>query len=143
MEAKELRIGNYITSKSSSLDYWEVTASDIEHISDNPSHYAPIPLTEDWLVKFGFKNKPNEMYINKSQYLLQVTGEYEEDGSINRDETWFDGIGDYSWIKEGGLKTMSVNVLCRGNYVCNCAKYVHQLQNLYFALTGEELTINE
>lgn len=150
MDSKELRIGNFVN--------YEGHNSIVNGVIDVPlfgrcviigdnepgeKYVYPIPLTEEWLFRFGFKNKPNEMYINKSQYLLQVTGEYEEDGSINIDETWFDGIGDYSWIKEGGLKTMSVNVLCRGNYVCNCSKYVHQLQNLYFALTGQELTINE
>ena len=81
------------------------------------------------------------MYVNGFQYLLQVDGNHDDikiEG-IDRDGVWFDGIGGYSWIKD---KTLVVNTLCRGNYASNSIKHVHQLQNLYFALTQKELTLN-
>jgi hypothetical protein len=66
----------------------------------------PIPLTEEWLLKFGF-----------------------------------DKI-DFQFIKNG-IKLFPIRDLYyRGNFpIKSDIKYVHQLQNLFFALTGEELTI--
>ena len=168
MKANELRIGNkfkMIGSSDSFVNTVFAIADNTERGKfncDTPTHkemyshlittnengnqYKPweiegISITEEWLSKLGFTKIPDQTYINGNKFVMQVTGELNEDGSINRDGTWFDGIGDYSWLKADGLKTMSVNVLCRGNYVCNCAKYVHQLQNLYFVITGEELKI--
>lgn len=66
----------------------------------------PIPLTEEWLVKFGFFN--NEL---KAEHNLFV---------------WYEN--------HIGIKGMLGIVK-----PCKCI-YAHQLQNLYFALTGKELT---
>jgi hypothetical protein len=77
--------------------------------------YTPIPLTEEWLLKFGFKPK-------------MIETEY------------------YSFWKIGHLgarydkKTHEVEITYIGAFLKHI-KNVHQLQNLYFALTGEELTI--
>ena len=90
--------------------------------------FKPIDLTRDWLLKMGFSEIKNECYVNNIQYILQV------DGS-GLDSTCFDGIGT---IKQGELV---VNVLCKGNYVCNSLDYVHQIQNLYYELKREELII--
>jgi hypothetical protein len=153
MKAENLRIGNYV--KSDGLDcyinfffggqYVDLELIGFEYTDDNHEqkieYLEPIPLTEEWLLKLGFIGLENESYCNKKQWTLQVTGNrYEDDNTINRDETWFDGIGDYSWLPNSTKpKTMVVNTLCRGNYVCNSVDSVHTLQNLYFALTGEEL----
>jgi hypothetical protein len=73
----------------------------------NPEELKPIPLTEEWLLKFGFeKNITTDLYPTFSYDILNVN----------------DGI---------------VYVLNYG--FVNHIKYIHQLQNLYFALTGEEL----
>lgn len=161
MKANELRIGNWveyfgknkqidgIKSMSISKGYAvEIISTDIH--GNSTSEYSPleslslqpIPLTEEWLLKFGFHYIDKQSYCNKKQWLLQVTRGSNEDGSINRDGTWFDGIGDRSWLPNSNKpKTMVVSTLCRGNYVCGSVEYVHQLQNLYFALTGEELKL--
>ena len=150
MEAKELRIGNKIETedgietviavgKDRDGDWCEVLDSNNEPMSRLIKDVKPIPLTEEWLGKLGFTAVENKMYVNGKQWLMQVTRDYgDEEEIINRDGTWFDGIGTHSFRKDGA---MAVNVLCRGNYVCNTASTVHQLQNLYFALTGKELTI--
>jgi hypothetical protein len=71
----------------------------------------PIPLTEEWLLKFGFHLDPyknfelNNININRLNFKLTI---FEDDDRYDIP-----------------IKT----------------KYVHQLQNLYFALTGEELII--
>lgn len=69
------------------------------------SYLEPIPLTEDWLIKFGFKDSQKT-----EGHLL------------------FNWYSDHIGIK--GMLGMVKPYKCR---------YVHQLQNLYFALTGEEL----
>ena len=72
----------------------------------------PIPLTEEWLLKFGFeKNKNSDLYFRLNNYEYFI-----ENGIIDNG---------YSRMNEISVK------------------YVHQLQNLYFALTGKELEIIE
>jgi len=112
MKASELRIGNLVYD-SENFDY---QIQGYEFYLDIVEDFNPIQLTEEWLLKFGFKllcrkdnNGYNEtlFYMGKTGYLL-----------IQLDEGW-------------GCKFLQGNKL----------KHVHQLQNLYFALTGEELKI--
>jgi len=79
----------------------------------------PIPLTEEWLFKFGFKTRTTENI--SVQYFI---GENPITGDWLFDIIWLKG-DEYPFYRNGFFKI----------------KYVHQLQNLYFALTGEELTI--
>lgn len=71
--------------------------------------YKPIKVTEDWLLMLGFIIEREGVY---SFYYHGVT------------------IIGY-WLIDG-----ATNV---GNFIPQNIKSVHQLQNLYFALTGEEL----
>lgn len=130
MEAKELRIGNWILNgineefqvNGITIDYFELGQSMF-------GEFKPIPLTEEWLIKFGFDKNINEMQVDGIEMKLQISG-YDRDGS------WFSSCG----TMDGGLVVLC---LCRGNYFSNNIMYVHQLQNVFFALTGEELTINQ
>jgi hypothetical protein len=88
-------------------------------LSGNGDHADPIPLSEEWLVKFGFKK------------TVEVTWSfgYEKEYNVYRKEDLtYNGI-QAAWWYNGLLK--------------NQPEFVHQLQNLYFALTGSELTIKE
>lgn len=129
MKANELRIGNLINRQ----DYiCKVTKIEEGGIITEPLEYKgemfvkqgvePIPLTEEWLVKFGFDNK----FGFKKQF-----GESYEEGTI---------IFEYYFNTEE-LKIFQGYGGGDGGYIKIKCKYVHQLQNLYFALTGEELTI--
>ena len=70
----------------------------------------PIPLTEEWLLKAGFEFKGKR---------------------ISKD--WF-----YLWNDENRIVFALAEMQDEtGTYLE--IKYVHQLQNLYFALTGKEL----
>lgn len=91
-----LRVDNvlFIQSKLTTSTFFEL-----------PEKYKPIPITEEWLLKFGFDKIENGTYLNKF-YVTIVSGYC------------------VFWITD----TYSVAI-----------KYVHQLQNIYFALTGEEL----
>ncbi|WP_223559578.1 hypothetical protein [Chryseobacterium lathyri] len=81
----------------------------------------PIELTEEWLLKFGFeieKSNSHCIAFNENyEHELQLDKEFE-----TKENCW--NITKYG----GGYRLIY---------------YVHQLQNLYFALTGEELTIKE
>lgn len=115
MCSKELRIGNFIQLFRTPTDF-EMTAHAIAAIdSDNvqladgflvnhKTGIRPIPLSEEWLTKFGF-------YRSGDVYSYG-------NGTI--------GIFFNRSTKEGG-------------YDISRFKYVHQLQNLYFALTNTEL----
>ena len=81
----------------------------IEHVG----YYNPIPLTEDWLIKFGFELNHWETE-NRDQKTMCLDGQ-----SI---EVW----------ENSSFYMSEIDLFI---------KSVHQLQNLYFALTGEELNI--
>jgi len=139
MKVRELRIGNLVKC---TLD----AASEINetcHIEDRPSlinneHFEilkvdvsgdleiligiepievelkeidPIPLTEEWLIKFGFKN-----WGDKYTWSTKARG-----GVIVHKR------------KRGWVVRKNMPII----------EYVHQLQNIYFALTGKELKTNE
>lgn len=137
-----LRVFSLMFSGAACYPYMDNPAL-LEVINELPYYrLEPIPLTKEWLERFGFIEKADDSYINGFRYLKQVTGFYDEidkDG-IDRDGVWMEGIGTYSW-KEN--KTLAVNTFCCGNYCSNSVKYVHQLQNLHFALTGEELQLKD
>lgn len=100
-------------------------------------------LTEKDLESLGFTCVENDWYINKRQWLLQVSDDYvdKEAGEIiNRDGTWFDAIGTWNFEKNG---EMAVNTLCRGNYVCRAVTTVEDLQLLFLALTGNKLEFKD
>lgn len=131
MKAIELRIGSTYNSVKFNIpvtltaeDIWELVeraeGASISHYIDDM--FKPIELSEQWLRDFGFTVKENNMQIDKIECTLQID-----------EKTWFSSCGGV----EGGL---AVLCLCGGNYFAKNLHYVHLLQNLYFALTGEELT---
>lgn len=138
MEAKDLRIGNYVTDA-----YWEhfKTVIEVDSVNEkginlliesetkhtymehhfiNPCYEFDelhgIPLTEEWLLKFGFV----------------LYGKEATDSESPRD--WY-------WIKKGFQMSID-NITWRCSCIDNLdIQQVHQLQNLFFCLVGKELTI--
>ncbi len=77
--------------------------------------FEPIPLTEEWLLKLGF------------EYTESVL------------EKELPQIGIIFWSAQASnFKVVRFN----SNFYCS-VRYVHELQNLYFAITGKELTLKE
>jgi hypothetical protein len=117
---KELRIGNiiYTTRNAKESEPYEfiVTASSMQSIEMFPEAYNPIPLMEEWAVKFG-----------KTRMGLKVQANSYPDGDLYIDN---EGEGYYLFNCNDGYRF--------GKEI----KYVHTLQNLYYALTQTELTIN-
>lgn len=129
MKASELRILNYVKSvlykdilQINVIDLCGVVGIQGGGILDM-KHIEPIPLTEEWLVKFKEWKKEDNLYVIRLDTInYSLRPDY-----INND-------GELCW------EFYVHNI--RGEKVgCAYIKYIHQLQNLYFALTGEELTI--
>jgi len=61
MKSTELRIGNLVMCKNKTItDFLDTVSLNIHHLTDiveenKEYQYEPIPLTEEWLVKFGFE----------------------------------------------------------------------------------------
>jgi hypothetical protein len=112
MKANELRIGNLIDTG----DFHIPSCKGIYEMKNDWFTYSnmfnPIPLTEEWLLKFGFKQDETycSIHIKYGIELMNIANKY------------FRGY-------------------YRGATIAIDIQYVHQLQNLYFALTGEELTV--
>jgi hypothetical protein len=120
MKATELRIGNYFIEK----DEVKKFDGDFYHLLE----CEPILLSEHWLEKLGFKkNDKNRWVKEKSNYAVfyreyYATGEDNSMWRIEYHDTDY-GNNEYKDCHQFGDKI----------------KYVHKLQNLYFALTGIEL----
>jgi len=124
MKASELRLGNYITSDgdvfkvdSISDDIVHAGALGIYKISFDDGDEYGIPLTEEWLTRFG----------------------------IDWDIYW-QGYTDGNWVLTNGNETGIWRIAYgkrRNDIIVWYLKYVHQLQNLYFALTGKELKLKQ
>jgi hypothetical protein len=115
MKASELRCGNWVCIHSIELQMC------IDDFNFREDFFIPIPLTEEWLLKFGFKKDLDGSFVFgllsmfKDKRLKQNVYIYTESTQ---------SLSDGQWVVINDLKL----------------QYVHQLQNLYFALTGEELT---
>lgn len=127
MEANELRIGNYVMASygDDNFKVEKVTAVlnyGINQYYDGAEfmldYIKPIPLTEELLVKMG------GMTTNDSTWLDFIISSHTPFVSYNHADKCF-------YFHTAALEDkFSFKVL-----------YLHQLQNLYFALTGEELVI--
>jgi hypothetical protein len=126
MKSNELRIGNIYQSVKWNIPVIlcisDLGQLDIDRESAELDEkligrmFAPIILTEEWLLKFGFEKtrdynlstKPKMYKIFKLSLRLMAN--------------------EYTFCYENSFRKI---------------EYVHQLQNLYFTLTGEELTISK
>ena len=129
LRANELRIGNIIDlghriGKIGHIGFNTITVFDLEETQDTLERLKrakPIPLTEEWLVKLGFEYRGN-LFIKEMDNQLIAIGK------------------DLSYGLYRSFENYSI-----GSSFGNGRKlhHVHQLQNLYFALTGEELTFKQ
>jgi len=116
MKATELRIGNLVQDRhSEECGMIDIVVLGIIDTMENHS-YEPIPLTEDWLRRFGFEFD-NACSWWRSNIEL-TNGDPEEIG--------------YAVFNDQGNCIRAESI-----------EYVHQLQNFYHALTGQELNLNK
>jgi hypothetical protein len=119
IQANELRIGNWVKVGDT-----ESTVCLIDHqfillqgnaVINRPEQIEPIPLTPEILEKCGF------------EWSIYHQGFYKKD--------FVNILGEYQY----GYR---FKIFRTSQYVGTKINYLHQLQNLVFILTGEELTIN-
>jgi hypothetical protein len=121
MIATELRIGNLVYNRHNEIYIVnENTFQDFRYPKmDGNYGYSGIPLTEEWLLKAGFKTR---VTINHSVQYFKGENPITNDWLF--DILWLEGYSE-PFYRNGFHKI----------------KYVHQLQNLYFVLTCEELEV--
>lgn len=125
MEANELRICNlvYVTSGVTEIaSILSISKNRLEYETETRKGEAvincfkPIPLTEEWLINLGFIKKlwkaKNVNYYELNGFEIILKDTYYKKGA-----TYFKSSLLFEYFPE----------------------YVHQLQNLYFALTNNEL----
>lgn len=123
MEANGLRVGNYIDTKSFHPPRYRGIYQMEKTWFKYSKQFKGIDLNEDWFLKFGFviryfnedKEKPLWWKVEGNRHI----------------ELYFE--------KQVSSYVYMINSLQYSTEI----KYVHQLQNLYFALTGIELKENE
>lgn len=119
IQVNELRIGNWAK--------WGDTFYRIEEvINGNYDYLHPIPLTPDILEKCGFVAKENNWFCK--QYFTDCK---------EATEMMVIGIN----LKSGRCYIADVDEFSPA-MIAYRIQYLHQLQNLFFALTGEELEVN-
>jgi hypothetical protein len=139
MKANELRIGNYVTWKDEESNdailtvtgivlndcvwvEWEWEDGEKDYTECDFDGLKPILITEDWLIKLGFYE-----YDRMGENIFFSMKQY----------------NDMNWNLHFNRNILTVSFK---DLVWNKSfeiKYIHQFQNLYFAITGEELTIKE
>lgn len=110
-------VGRTVTERKFNDEQIIVDKLNIRFVLDNIDSYVGIPLTEEWLLNFGFKG------LSTSNYLGLLLG-----------------IIYFRWDKESKYLDFELDY---ESVQLPHIKYVHQLQNLYFALTGDELTLKD
>lgn len=121
MKANELRLGNLYNDNGITCI---VTPSIIQEVFDSERTWCkPIPLTEQWIERFGF-DKVNTPY----QF-----GWYKE--VQNRVLCWC-----HSDIISLEFKPTQCDIYGNTLFDFKC-EHVHTLQNLFYSLTGEELKL--
>jgi len=118
MKINELILGNWYSNGEKSFvmdENWLIHA--LLHYQEFKEVLPkPIPLTEKWLLKFGFVDGRKRI------------------GNI-----------DYLQFSESrrGAYIVSIDIDGANVVWTQIIKYVHQLQNLYFVLVGQELIIKD
>lgn len=115
INANEVRIGNWL-KRDSQPNGFHVDSQSFFIIEQHPNWYEPIPISEDILMACGFEKDNHRKY--STAYLKNK-------------------------IRIRHLKGDNKFVLNRYGSVYLSIHTLHQLQNLFFALTGEELQIDE
>lgn len=122
MKVNELKVGNYFDLYGSVA---KLHPSDFNKWCKDFQFrdFRPIPITEEWLLKLGFEYyKPLDHYkivINDVWYSIK--------SKHNFDGFWFTFVNlNLDETKEMPYKKV---------------EFVHQLQNLFFTLADQELTI--
>lgn len=128
IDEREVRVGIWvhrIAGDYEAEDYQLTKSGVCDYLKSNDKekkkYYNEIPLTEEWLEKFGFKSdihQIGEEFIKEGTKFSVFNHPEHADETHSQFSRSFGGIDLYF-------------------------KYVHHLQNVFYALTGTELTIQQ
>ena len=138
MKANELRLGNLVNvtrSFNTSKKITIVKEVNLHYLKmalqwNEPPYIEPICITEEWLLNLGFER------VESAIYDLELM--------IQKND--FSGVSEYRIYADSGTDNetfeFTIQIVSQeGDFLNTPIKYVDQLQNLYYALTGNELTI--
>ena len=125
VSVRELRVGNLIHYNGSNEDIGKISLLVSDLIDDlsycqinyrrDKKHWMinlrPVEITEGWLIEFGFKKSKESEWYNLPDFQIGIV---------------VDENNDFVFCVVEGM-------------VLKHIKYIHQLQNLYFAIKGLEL----
>lgn len=118
MKANELRIGNWFYQDMIGGGYSQITPERILDLYYDPldDYYKPIPLTEEILLKIKSVEKDYDVLEDCTMFIFGEVGEYKLIIILH------DGKFLYEWQTE--------------------IDYLHELQNLFYAINKTEFEIN-
>jgi hypothetical protein len=131
IEAKELRVGNWYFFENimaGGVEYEKF--SNWTQALDFEAYGKPIQLTPEMLKRCGFEKRN---YGKGFQYCIDCTPSGYKESAV-RYLGWIDWDGEREYIQwrpyfSGEIHSFKI-------------EYLHQLQNLYYALTQTELEVN-
>ena len=137
MKAQDLRIGNLVNLRDEIVSISSVSTSHLSTFINRCNfaerHFSydniqPIPLTEEWLLRMGFTNIDTTSIYVKSMHKIGTNKLKSLAVYINEDNYTVAIVDYYTGVEKTDLLHLDY-------------KSVHQLQNLYYALTNQELEI--
>lgn len=124
MIAKELRIGNWLKDTEVGYkDNFKVSVGDIADMCNRTETYEPIFITNAFLVLNKFTEDNNgTFWLNLQTHYLEL---------IKMPDGYYPVYAQLPELSSEAEQRVSLNKI----------SYVHQLQNLYYCLTGNELEV--
>ena len=98
--------------------------------------YEPIIITEDWLLRFGFKKEDKFPSNNHGNYYSIWIMDYKYSfayAPFRQDWGFYHSYTDANKDEDNN----------RFDFISCGLRYVHEIQNLYYSLTHEELSWND
>ena len=137
MNVKELRIGNYVIDNGEISEVIQIesngdvmTTCKSKFPVSNVGDLEPVKLTEDLILKCGFKKSSEYVYEHEKDCLLL-----------------FDAPTDWQNTKEYPIGVEAVasdyflGYISHGEIVIRCL-HLHDFQNKFFSIIGNELEVN-
>lgn len=130
MKPQELRIGNLVILSISNVSHYgkihSLTPSHLligDSIKCDYCDLQPILLTKEWFLKLGFTDDRGVLF----ELPIHIQEKCKGDKGFKKSAFFFNNREDVNmWMD------------CQTRV---CVKYVHEVQNLVYALTGEELEV--
>lgn len=144
LKANELRIGNLVKDRGNKIlriDWFEknivcqsmtISNQSVHPLTEDYEYLQPIPLTEEWLLRFEFA------YIYNANMLFKKVSKSNPERNIVFIVFIVSIRDDKNEMPTRVLDDNEVEYI-----FIKMPEHVHTFQNIVHALTGEELTVKE